>query len=133
MQAYNPGFARLYNLRWGSFAQQFAPRIRELYESTSAGQVNRSLLDLCCGTGQLAVHFLEASYRVVGLDASEDMLTYARENAGQYLSTGQAPVLHDDPRSGNDVIDIHGFYRKVKPFGEVFRIKDTFVIVGSLF
>jgi len=96
MQAYNPGFARLYNLRWGSFAQQFAPRIRELYESTTPGQVNRSLLDLCCGTGQLAVHFLEAGYRVVGLDSSEHMLAYARENAAHFLTTGQARFVQGD-------------------------------------
>ena len=60
MQAYSASFARLYNLRWGGFAQRVAPIIRDLYESTPLGKVNRSLLDLCCGTGQLAVHFLFA-------------------------------------------------------------------------
>jgi ubiquinone/menaquinone biosynthesis C-methylase UbiE len=96
MQAYNAQFARLYNLRWGGFAQQFAPRIRELYESTPLGQVNRSLLDVCCGTGQLAVHFLAAGYRVVGIDASEHMLSYARENASHFVSSGQARFVQGD-------------------------------------
>lgn len=96
MQAYSASFARLYNLRWAGFAQQFAPLIQALYESTPLGQTNRSLLDLCCGTGQLAVHFLEAGYRVVGLDASEPMLAYARENASRFLSTGQARFIQGD-------------------------------------
>jgi len=96
MQAYNARFARLYNLRWGDFAQRFAPLIRELYESTPLGQANHTLLDLCCGAGHLAVHFLEAGYHVVGLDASEPILVYARENAGRFLATGQARFVQGD-------------------------------------
>jgi SAM-dependent methyltransferase len=105
MQAYNTPFARLYNLRWGGFAQQFAPLIRDLYESTPLGQVNRSVLDLCCGTGQLAVHFLEAGYRVVGIDSSEHMLVYARENASRFVSTGQARFVQAD--ASRFVLDEH--------------------------
>jgi SAM-dependent methyltransferase len=96
MQAYNAGFARLYNLRWGGFAQEVAPRIREVYECTPLGQVNRSVLDLCCGTGQLATLFLQAGYTLVGIDSSEHMLLYARENAGRFLSTGQARFMQGD-------------------------------------
>jgi SAM-dependent methyltransferase len=96
MQAYNAQFAHLYNLRWAGFAQEFAPRIRELYESTPLGRVNRSVLDLCCGTGQLAVHFLQAGYRVVGIDASEHVLAYARENASGFVSAGQAQFVQGD-------------------------------------
>jgi SAM-dependent methyltransferase len=96
MQAYNAGFARLYNLRWGGFAQHFAPLIQALYEATPLGQANRALLDLCCGTGQLAVHFLQAGYRVVGVDASEPMLAYARENARPFVSAGQGRFIRSD-------------------------------------
>ncbi|NJR70053.1 MAG: class I SAM-dependent methyltransferase [Synechococcales cyanobacterium CRU_2_2] len=39
------------------------------------------LLDLCCGTGQLIQPLLERGYQVTGLDGSEAMLNYARENA----------------------------------------------------
>ncbi|MEL6137602.1 MAG: class I SAM-dependent methyltransferase [Cyanobacteria bacterium J06626_23] len=39
------------------------------------------ILDLCCGTGQLIQPLVEAGYRVTGLDGSEEMLTYARQNA----------------------------------------------------
>jgi len=67
---YNPGFANIYNLRWGGFANHVAPRIREFYESTLLGKMNKSMLDVCCGTGQLALHFLENGYDVTGLDFS---------------------------------------------------------------
>ncbi|MEM8603338.1 MAG: class I SAM-dependent methyltransferase, partial [Cyanobacteria bacterium P01_H01_bin.121] len=39
------------------------------------------ILDLCCGTGQLIQPLLHAGYQVTGLDGSEAMLNYARQNA----------------------------------------------------
>lgn len=51
------------------------------------------MLDLCCGTGQLAVLFLEAGFSVVGIDLSEHMLVYAKENASRFLETGQAQFI----------------------------------------
>lgn len=38
------------------------------------------ILDLCCGTGQLTGILTERGYRVTGLDGSNEMLKYAREN-----------------------------------------------------
>ncbi len=96
MQAYNPSFARIYNIRWTAFAQNAAPRLRACYESTPVGQQNHSLLDLCCGTGQLALHFLDNGYRVVGLDLSEAMLDYARANAAAYIVSGQTRFIQGD-------------------------------------
>lgn len=96
MQAYNSGFARMYNTRWAGFAQQVAPLILDFYASTPMRQVNNSVLDLCCGTGHLAVHFLEKGYRVVGIDLSEHMLYYAKEKASQYLESGQAKFIQGD-------------------------------------
>lgn len=96
MQAYNPAFARIYNLRWGGFALNAAPRLCAYYESTPLGQVNHDLLDLCCGTGQLALHFLDHGYQVTGLDLSEAMLGYAREKAAPYIVGGQARFVQGD-------------------------------------
>ena len=90
MQAYGPGFARIYNLRWTAFVQDVAPRILSYYERAPIAPANKSLLDVCCGTGQLAVYFLERGYRVTGLDLSEHMLHYARENVAPYVESGQA-------------------------------------------
>ncbi len=98
MQAYGKGFAKVYNLRWSGFARQVAPLILDFYAATPMGQENKTVLDLCCGTGHLAVHFLEKGYRVVGLDLSEPMLHYARENARRYVETGQATFVQGDAR-----------------------------------
>jgi SAM-dependent methyltransferase len=53
------------------------------------------ILDLCCGTGQLIQPLIEAGYPVTGLDGSEDMLQYARQNAPQ------ATYLLEDARNFN--------------------------------
>lgn len=98
MQAYSQGFARIYNLKWIGFAMQIAPRLLEFYERTSMGQ-NKTLLDVCCGTGQLAVYFLERGYRVTGLDLSEPMLAHARQNAARFIETGQARFVQADASS----------------------------------
>jgi len=96
MQAYGRSFAHVYNKRWTGFAHRVAPRIAEFYASTSAGQARYPVLDLCCGTGQLALHFLEQGYRVTGLDLSEYMLQYASENASSYVESGQAQFVRAD-------------------------------------
>jgi SAM-dependent methyltransferase len=96
MQAYNSAFARIYNARWTNHARYVAPLIRAFYESTAIGAENRRLLDLCCGTGQLALHFLEQGYTVTGLDLSEHMLRHARKNAAQYVESGQARFEQGD-------------------------------------
>jgi SAM-dependent methyltransferase len=45
------------------------------------------ILDLCCGTGQLAQMLLERGYQVTGLDGSAEMIRFARENApaGEFI------------------------------------------------
>jgi SAM-dependent methyltransferase len=96
MQAYSRGFARVYNTRWSGFAKQVAPLILDFYAATRIGQENKSVLDLCCGAGHLAVHFLEKGFTVVGIDLSEHMLQFARENARQYIESGQAEFLQGD-------------------------------------
>ncbi len=96
MQGYNPTFARIYNLRWTSFAQNAAPRLRAFYESTPLGQHNTDLLDLCCGTGQLALHFLDHGYNVTGMDLSAAMLEYARQNTAPYRMMDQVRFIQGD-------------------------------------
>jgi SAM-dependent methyltransferase len=96
MQGYGPSFARVYNLRWTTFTEQLAPRLRTFYESTPVGRSDRRLLDLCCGTGQFALHFLDHGYQVTGLDLSESMLTYAKANTAPYIVAGQARFVQAD-------------------------------------
>ncbi|HAZ49530.1 MAG TPA: class I SAM-dependent methyltransferase [Cyanobacteria bacterium UBA11369] len=66
------------------------------------------ILDLCCGSGELAQHLLTKGYQVTGLDGSETMLSYARENA-----PGSEFILSDArcfelPPTFNAVVSISG-------------------------
>ena len=96
MQAYGPGFAKIYNLRWADFARRTAPVLREYFAQSPIGDAERSLLDLGCGTGQLAREFLDHGFRVTGLDLSADMLEYARENCADHIAAGQARFERGD-------------------------------------
>jgi SAM-dependent methyltransferase len=89
VQAYGEEFARIYNLKWSAFTKQVAPFLLRFYSSTPEGSKQRPVLDLCCGAGHLAMHFLEEGYRVVGIDLSEHMLRYAKEKTAQFIDSGR--------------------------------------------
>jgi SAM-dependent methyltransferase len=98
MQAYGNEFAQAYNLRWTHFANTLAPRILDFYERSAgeallAGPRGKTLLDVCCGTGQFALYFAERGYAVTGVDLSEPMLSYARENAAAQVQAGRAHFI----------------------------------------
>ena len=96
MQAYNQGFAQVYDLRWSGFAKQVAPLILDFYAGTPTGRKNKAVLDLCCGTGHLSLHFLEKGYKIVGIDLSKPMLAQAEERTRKYLASGQARFIQGD-------------------------------------
>ena len=93
---YGKTFAQVYNTYWSGFAQAVAPKLLAFYAGTEAGQRRLPVLDLCCGTGQLAVHFLQAGFKVIGIDLSPHMLAHARENAREWVATGQAQFRQGD-------------------------------------
>jgi SAM-dependent methyltransferase len=73
-------FAPFYDLYWGDYylddcreglAERILPRI----------PAGARVLDLCCGTGQLARWLTACGYEVTGLDGSEAMLELAKRNA----------------------------------------------------
>ena len=101
MQAYGPGLASIFNRRWTGFAVSAARGIIDFYESAHTGRNHRSLLDICCGAGQLALHFLKQGYRVVGLDASEYMLRYACMHAADFVKAGSARFVLGNAASFN--------------------------------
>jgi ubiquinone/menaquinone biosynthesis C-methylase UbiE len=92
----SPAWARFYNEVGSRFAVSVAPRIRAYYEATAVRPAKKTLLDVCCGTGQLARHFLDHAYEVTGLDHSEAMLDYARLNAGSHVADGTARFIRAD-------------------------------------
>lgn len=96
MQAYGEGFAQAYDQLWSDFARQVAPALLAYYQATAPGRAGRPVLDLCCGTGQLAQHFLEHGCRVTGLDWSPAMLAHAARNNAAQVAAGQARFVQGD-------------------------------------
>ncbi len=76
--SYDP-FASVYNARWGPISLHWIPWLAVLVvpRLPSHGRV----LDVCCGTGQIAAALSRRGFRMVGLDGSREMLRYARTNA----------------------------------------------------
>ena len=76
--AYDP-IAVVYNRHWGYFADRIdAVLDRIVLRDHPPGC---AVLDLCCGTGQLAAVLSGKGYDVTGVDGSEGMIEIARKNA----------------------------------------------------
>jgi len=76
---YDP-FARLYNQYWGAeYRAAAAPVVERLLLSRIPP--GAAVLDACCGTGQFTSAIRGLGYDVAGIDSSENMLAFARENA----------------------------------------------------
>ena len=73
-------FAWFYNRYWGP---DFCDTVMAIYEQILFPhlQIGAEILDLCCGTGQIAAALQARGYRVTGLDGSGPMLAHARQNA----------------------------------------------------
>jgi SAM-dependent methyltransferase len=73
-------FAWAYNKHWGG---QFTPAAFAVLEKLVFPKIaaNARILDLCCGTGQKTQLLAQRGYVMTGLDGSEEMLKFARENA----------------------------------------------------
>jgi SAM-dependent methyltransferase len=74
------GLAWVYNRHWGPhYAQQVLPALEKLVlDHLPAGS---AILDLCCGTGNLARALTERGFAVTGIDGSRQMIRLARQNA----------------------------------------------------
>ena len=75
---YDP-FAWTYNKHWGPFVLGMLPVLDKLVLNALPSKAR--ILDLCCGTGQLAHALSERGFEVTGIDGSESMIAIARENA----------------------------------------------------
>lgn len=98
-QAYGKDFARVYNQMWGSFSIKVASHIMNFYQSKDIYKSNKNVLDICCGTGQLALEFLKNDYHVTGIDLSPHMISYARENTREYETKGAVNFIEADASS----------------------------------
>ncbi len=95
-QPYGKTFAKAWALMWTDFADRVAPPAVEYYKGTELGKAGTPVLDLCCGAGTLAMHFLEAGFEITGIDLSEHMLAHARHKARDYIESGKAELIQAD-------------------------------------
>lgn len=73
-------FARVINEDWGiEESKTLFPDIKELLLKHLPQPA--SILDLCCGAGHLAQKLQNEKYQVTGIDSSNKLLNYARDNA----------------------------------------------------
>jgi SAM-dependent methyltransferase len=76
---YDP-FAAVYDRHWGSmFFEDARQGIHDIFLPLLPPKGR--LLDLCCGTGQMAHWLTGCGFRVTGLDGSSEMIRHARRNA----------------------------------------------------
>ena len=72
-------FAAVYNRHWGEDSLGSFPQLERLVlRKLDPGS---AILDACCGTGQFARKLSAGGFRVVGVDASYEMLRHATVNA----------------------------------------------------
>lgn len=79
-EAYPPSFSKAYDLILGNFATSIAPQIYNIYTIEPIYKQEKTLLDICCGSGNLAYYFLNQGFTVTGIDLSEAMLKIAKKN-----------------------------------------------------
>ncbi len=99
-------------------------------------QSEARVLDLCCGTGQLAAELAARGYSVIGLDGSRRMLGHARDNApGVRLVQGD--VRRFGLRSCCDAVvcmfDSLNHVLTIDELGAVFRSVHDCLLPGGLF
>jgi SAM-dependent methyltransferase len=99
-------FAWFYNKYWG---EEFSRPALSIFNIILVPHlpVGANVLDLCCGTGQIAAGLSERGLNVTGLDGSEAMLRFARANAPEI------EFIHGDARS----FELPGvFHAVISPF-----------------
>jgi SAM-dependent methyltransferase len=131
---YDP-FAWFYNKHWGN---QFAATALFVFEKLVLPKVpkNARILDLCCGTGQKTQILSERGYRVTGLDGSEEMLRFARENAPAVkfiLEDARTFKLPADFDAAVSMFDSLNHVMTIDELTDVFRNVHNCLKTGGLF
>jgi len=135
--AYDP-FAWFYNRYWGpEFCQDVFPVFERLLLPVLPPPAR--ILDLCCGTGQIAGRLAELGYEVTGLDGSAAMLSFARDNAPEARFL-QADVRNFTLPEGTGAFDLVvssfdslNHILSLAELDQVFRNVERSLIPGGLF
>lgn len=116
-------FAWVYNKHWGNSFTELALRVLEKLVFPHLPAKAR-ILDLCCGTGQLAQALIARGYQVTGLDRSREMLRFARENApaGEFIvDDARSFKLSDSHNAVVSTFDSLNHIMTLKELTSVFR------------
>ncbi|MFQ6030269.1 MAG: class I SAM-dependent DNA methyltransferase, partial [Dehalococcoidia bacterium] len=85
------------------------------------------ILDLCCGTGQLAQALITRGYRVTGLDGSAQMLRFAREN------TPMGEFTLDDARSFELSTICHGVISTFDSLNHIMSLEEMTSVFRNVY
>lgn len=96
MNQYGDVFSKFYERYFSDYAENAAPFLLCFFSSQPLSQKQPRVLDLGCGTGRLALRFLESGYSVTGLDLSPHMLDLAAARCAHFLGTGKAVFIQTD-------------------------------------
>ena len=118
-------FAWVYNRHWGHFSERALPVIERLMLQQLPPKAR--ILDLCCGTGQLAGALIERGYQVTGLDGSREMIHFAQKNA----SDGEFIV--EDARSFKLPAVYHGVISTFDSLNHIMSLKELIKVFGNVY
>src|SRR5258708_2484685 len=96
MNPYGEIFAKFYDRHFGDYAEKTAPLLLRFFASRYTVASGLPHVDLGCGSGRLALKFLEAGYSFVGLDQSPHMLDLAENRCWHYVAARQGRFLQED-------------------------------------
>ena len=95
---YAGNFSLFYDKEWTGFTKDISNVLTAIASEFLRTTRGARFLDIGCGTGQLALAFLEEGYEVVGIDYSVSQLELAREKAKKYVENGMADFLQADAK-----------------------------------
>lgn len=142
MTDHSKTFARFHHQRWMNVNRQLTPLLTEYYQNSEPGRRKLSVLELGCGTGHVALNFLEKGYRVTAVDPSGNMLALARESAARYVGSGQASFVHSEldrvevPEGFGLCLAVHddfNHFGSVEALSACFTLAQRAVAGGGLF
>ncbi len=96
MNRYGEVFAKFYDHHFADYSEKLAPVLLRFFSSQTIAKKYSQVLDLGCGTGRLALRFLDAGYSFLGLDCSPHMLMMAETRCWHYVSLRRGRFLEDD-------------------------------------
>ncbi|MBO3676422.1 class I SAM-dependent methyltransferase [Streptomyces sp. NEAU-YJ-81] len=94
---YTDGFAAFFDSRYTGWVHTFSPRLADHLDRQ--GLPERSVIDLCCGTGVTASVFCAAGWQATGVDGSAAMLDIARKKLAPAVESGTLTLIEADART----------------------------------